>query len=103
MTEISLENLNALVSKGRELQKILTETPEILEYLRLIQRGENNVLPMKTDVLIRVGEAAKILCVSKATIYRYALDKALTPYYTAGSEQMKFWYSEVKALAKKGV
>ena len=94
MTEISLENLNALVSKGRELQKILTETPEILEYLRLIQRGENNVL---------VGEAAKILCVSKATIYRYALDKALTPYYTAGSEQMKFWYSEVKALAKKGV
>ena len=102
MTEINMETLNALVDKGRELQQLLTESPEILEYLRLIQNGENNVLPIKTDVLIRVGEAAKILCVSKATIYRYAVEKVLTPYYTANSEQMKFWYSEVKALAKKG-
>ena len=83
------------------MKQLLSETPEILEYLRLIQRGENNVLPTKTDVLIRAGEAAKILCVSKATIYKYAVEKKLTPYYTAGSEQMKFWCSEVKALAKK--
>ena len=101
MTEISLDSLDSLVNKGRELQKLLTETPEILEYLRLIKDGENNVLTTKTDVLVRVGEAAKILCVSKATIYRYAVERKLTPYYTADSKQMKFWYSEVKALAKK--
>ena len=102
MTEISLESLNLLVERARELQKLLTESPEILEYLRLIRQGENNILPIKSDVLIRVGEAAKILCVSKATIYKYAVDRKLTPYYTANSEQMKFWYSDVKALAKKG-
>lgn len=99
MAEISLENLNALVEKGRELQKLLTETPEIIDYLRLINSG--NALPLKTDMLIRVGEAAKILCVSKSTIYQFVIEKILTPYYTADSKQMKFWYSEVKALAKR--
>lgn len=103
MAEISLDDLDALVSKGRELQKILTETPEILEYLRLIKSGENNILPIKLDVLIRTGQAAKILCVSKTAIYKYVKDKCLTPYYTASSNQMKFWYHEVKALAKRGV
>lgn len=104
MTEINLENLNTLVTKGRELQQLLTETPEILEYLRLIQSGgANKILPTNTDKLVRIGEAAQILCVSKSLIYRYAAERTLTPYYTADSKQMKFWYSEVKALAKRGV
>lgn len=100
MTEINLENLSALVEKGRELQILLTESPEILEYLRLIQRNES-IVPQKTDTLIRVNQAAKILCTSKAVIYRYAAERILTPYYTADSRQMKFWYSEVKALARR--
>ena len=103
MTEISLENLNALVSAGEKLKRLLTETPEVLEYLRLVSGGEEkNILPMKSDVLISAGEAAKVLNVGKETIYRYAAEKILTPLYTPYSNRIKFWLSEVKGVVKKG-
>ena len=102
MTEITLESLNAFISAGEKLKKLLTETPEIIEYLRLVTDGDKNILPIKSDVLVRVGEAAKILGVNKETIYRYATEKILTPLYTPYSGQMKFWLSEVKAVVKKG-
>ena len=102
MTEISLENLNALVSTGEKLKRLLTETPEVLEYLRLVSGGEEkNILPVKSDVLIRAGEAARVLGVNKETIYRYAEEKILTPLYTPYSNQMKFWLSEVKSVVAK--
>ena len=90
MTEISLENLNALVTAGEKLKRLLQDTPEVLEYLRLV-----------SGVLVRAGEAAQVLGVNKETIYRYAEEKLLTPLYTPHSNQMKFWLSEVKSVAKK--
>ena len=102
MTEISLEQLNALITAGEKLKKLLTDTPEIIEYLRLIQDSDKNVLPIKSDVLIRAGEAAKILCVSKGTISHYVKVGILTPLFTPESTQMKFWLSQVKSVAKKG-
>lgn len=35
MTDISLDGLERLIEKGRELKKLLQENPEILEYMRL--------------------------------------------------------------------
>ena len=99
MTEISLEKLSAPNAVGEKLKKLVSETPEVIEYLRLVKGVE--VLPMKSDVLVRASDAAKILCVGKETIYRYATEKILTPMYTPYSTQMKFWLSEVRNVAKK--
>ena len=102
MTEISLEGLEKLIEKGRELKKLLQENPEILEYMRLAEKfSDAAVLPMPTDRLIRAGEAAKILGVNSAKISEYADKKILTKLYVDGSSHSKFWLSEVKALAKK--
>ena len=65
------------------MKRLLTETPEVLEYLRLVSGGEEkNILPVKSDVLISAGEAAQVLSVGKETIYRYVAEKILTPLYT---------------------
>lgn len=100
MTELTLENLDAMISKAEQLKKILTETPEIIAYLKLASSFKGSILPTPTDRLIRTGEAAKVLNVSKATISAYAKVGILTPLYTAGSNHQKFWLSEVKAVAK---
>ena len=103
MTEISIENINALIDKGRELKNLLTGTPEILEFLRIAEsfNEEKNILPLSSDKLVRTGEAAKILCVSKGMIQQYVKEGILTPLYTAGSGHKRFWLSEVKAVAKR--
>ena len=104
MTEINLEALEKLLKKGRELKQLLKETPEILEYLRLLEKfsnGERSIIPIPTDKLVKSGEAAEVLGVNKATIDGYAKAGILTPLYTAGSTHKKFWLSEVKAVAKK--
>ena len=102
METLNMKDLDALVSKGRELQAILTESPDILSFLQLLKDtgGKAAVMPTPVDRLIRAGEAAKILCVDKGTIYRYERDGELKAYYTAGSTQKKFWAKEVMALAK---
>ena len=41
MNDFSLEKLDALIAKGRELKKLLTQTPEILTYLQLIKKRRN--------------------------------------------------------------
>ena len=104
MSEISLETLEVLIKKGRELKQLLKETPEILEYLRLLEKfsnGERSIIPIPTDKLVKSGEAAEVLGVNKATIDNYSKAGILTPLYTAGSNHKKFWLSEVKAVAKK--
>ena len=102
MTDISLEGLERLIEKGRELKKLLQENPEILEYMRLAEKFSDAViLPIPTDRLIRAGEAAKILGVNPAKISEYADKKILTKLYVDGSSHSKFWLSAVKAVAKK--
>lgn len=103
MSELSLENLDALIAKGRELKQLLTETPEILSYLRLVNELDTEKLspPKVDDVLLRSGDAAKILGVSPSLIRQYVKNGKLNGYIVAGSNHLRFWRSEVKALAKR--
>lgn len=101
MTDFNLENLDALIMKGRELKKLLTETPEILTYLRLVkENGNETFLPKVDDVLIRSGEAAAILGVNKSVISHFVKTGQLRGYFVGEASHLKFWRSEVKALAK---
>ena len=34
LTDVSLEDLERLIEKGREVQRLLQENPEIIEYMR---------------------------------------------------------------------
>lgn len=101
MTELTLANLDALIQKAERLKELLQNTPEIIQYLQLADNLQGAIMPIPTDRLIRTGEAAKVLNVSKATISYYARTGILTPLYTAGSTHKKFWLSEVKAVAKR--
>ena len=103
MDEINLENLNALVEKAVELKQVLSESPEILQYLRLIKEigAEKVEVPRVDDVLLRAGDAAKILGVGQSRINAYVREGKLSRYYVEGSSHSRFWRSQVKALAKQ--
>ena len=103
MESISIDGLDALLEKGRQLREILRETPEIVSFLQLVKDtgGKASIVPLQEDRLIRAGEAASILCVDKGTIYRYEREGKLEAFYTDGSSQKKFWLSRVMKLPKR--
>lgn len=92
MNTSDLEELSKFVTQARELREIVRE---IMPYIEIIKRE------MPNDRLIRAGEAAQILGVSKSTIGQFVKAKLLTPFYTANSQHQKFWLSQVKALPRK--
>lgn len=97
---VDMEQLDLLIQKGRELKALLEENPEILDFLKAIKETKDikAIMPIKSDALIHAGEAAEVLGVNKACIYKYVKHGLLTPYYTPGSDFMKFWLSEVMDL-----
>ena len=101
--EVNFENLDALITKAQELKKLLSESPEIITYLRLINEVDAEKLStLKVDdVLLRSGEAAKILGVDSSAITRYVKAGKLKRYLIAGSTHWRYWRSEVKALAQE--
>ncbi len=103
MNGIEMADLDALVEKGRELKALLQETPEILSYLKLVNDMSDKkvVLSGATDVLLRAGQAAKVLGTDKSTIYRYMREGLLHPRWTPHSQYMKFWLSEVRGLVRE--
>lgn len=103
MENIKMKDLDTLITKGKELQAILRENPDIISFLRLLKElgDEAAILPAKADRLIRAGEAAKILGVSKGTIYRYEREGKLQAWHTADSSQKKFWLTQVMALPER--
>ena len=98
---IDLKALDVAIEKTVQLKKILNDSPELLEYLRLSKQVDKDSLLIPTDRLIRAGEAAKVLCVSKEAVYCYVRKKILSAYYTPFSNQMKFWLSDVKKLVMR--
>lgn len=82
-----------------ELKEALT--PELIRFLELTQGIEGVVMPVKADKLIRQGEAAEVLDVSRSTISRYVREGLLQPVYTPHSSQRKFWLSEVKGIVRR--
>lgn len=100
---MTVSDIEAMVEKGKELQKLLQETPGIIRFMELMKElGDSAaILPAKADRLIRAGEAAQILGVDKNTIYRFAKEGRLTVLYTAGSNQKKFWLSDIIRLPER--
>lgn len=91
MSTIDLNELAAFITQAQKLQDILHD---IVPYIEVIKQQVPN------DRLVRAGEAARILGVSKSKIGHYVKAGLLKPYYT-DSEFQKFWLSEVKALPKE--
>lgn len=91
MSTIDLNELATFITQAQKLQDILHD---VVPYIEVIKQQVPN------DRLIRAGEAARILGVSKSKIGHYVKAGLLTPYYT-DSEFQKFWLSEVKALPKE--
>lgn len=97
-----MEQLDALVKRGRELQRLLIENPEVLEFLRIVQElKEIPVMTEKADRLIELSEAARILDTNTGTVGKYVRTGKLTAYKTIGSNHRKFWLSEVMALPER--
>ena len=90
MSTIDLNELASFITQAQKLQDILHD---VVPYIEVIKQG------MPNDRMIRAGEAARILGVSKSKIGQYVKAGLLKPYYT-DSEFQKFWLSEVKALPK---
>lgn len=103
MSAVELSDLEAMVQKGQELKTLLKETPEILSFMKCLHKtGEKQIiLPVNLDVLVMANQAAKVLGTDKSNIYRYVREGLLQPFYTPHSQYMKFWLSDVKALARK--
>lgn len=99
---VSIAEIEAIVEKGWELQALLKESPNIMQFLRLVKEtGESMAaLPALSDVLICAGEAANVLKVDRGSVYRYEKAGLLKAYYTPGSLRKKFWLSDVKELAR---
>ena len=99
-----LEEMDAvmasLVQHGKELQKLLRETPEILDYMRLADSGKALVMPKRADMLVQAGQAAKILHVSQTSVYHFEAKGLLRAFYTPESNRKKFWVSDVQRLAR---
>ena len=91
MSTINLDDLANFITQAQKLQDILHD---VVPYIEVIKQG------MPNDRLVRSGEAARVLGVSKSKIGQYVKAGLLKPYYT-DSEFQKFWLSEVKALPKE--
>ena len=102
MDEINLENLNVLVEKAVELKQVLSESPEILQYLRLIKEigAEKVEVPRVDDVLLRAGDAAKILGVGLHKCGVQRLMK-MNLYVWRATSKRKCMKSSLKKLMKK--
>lgn len=96
MNTIDLATLQKFTAQAQKLQAIAADLKPFLELIR--ELDGKNFLP--TDRLIRTGEAAQILGVSKSAIGAFVKQGLLTPLYV-NSDQKKFWLSQVKALPKK--
>ena len=97
---VDMKDLDNLVTKGQELKRLLTESPEIIEYMRLAQQGGGDVLlPERMDHLISAKKAAFILGVGKSTVYRLESEGHLTAFYTPNSRTKKYWMSDVMRVA----
>ena len=96
MNTLDLATLQKFTAQTQKLQAIAAELQPFLEVIREL----DGKIFLPSDRLIRAGEAAQILGVSKAAIGSFVKHGLLTPLYV-NSEQKKFWLSQVKALPRK--
>jgi hypothetical protein len=99
---LRLDDLEAMIQKGKELQDLLRQSPEIVAFVEGIQQAKEPVLLLENDRLVRAGEAASILGVNKTSIGEFVKQGLLTPYFTPGSSSRKFLLSELWKIPQKG-
>lgn len=94
--------LTEVLDAAKELKKILDENPEIVRFAELMVKQKGDIVfPKVFDNLLSAGQAAKVLGVSRGTIYSYK-ERGLLPAYTLpDSSRVKFKASDVLGLAKK--
>ena len=100
---IKLDDLEMMIEKGKELQRLLQQSPEIIAFAGAVQQAKEPVLLLEHDRLVLAGEAATILGTSKSHIGQLVKQGLLTPYYTPGSSYRKFRLSEVWAIPQREV
>lgn len=95
--------LIGVVEQMERIQQILKETPEVLTFLNLMKETKVPALvsPVKSDVLVEAGQAAKVLKVSVVKIGQYHTQGLLPAYYVPDSNHRKFWLSDVMNLARR--
>ena len=98
MNTLDLDALTKFTERARELQAIAAELKPFLELIR--ELDGKTILPEPADRLVRTGEAAQILGVSKNTIGEFVNAGLLTPLYV-NSDQRRFWLSEIKTIPRK--
>lgn len=93
-------NLDELREAARLLHEMAADAEKILPVLQYAEKNPGGVIPTTADHLVKAGEAAKILGVSKTSISDFVRAGLLVPVYV-DSERRKFWLSDVMALPKK--
>lgn len=99
----TISELDRLLEKITQIKTLLDSSPEVLECLRLLRdaEGDTVAIPVRTDHLIEVSEAAKVLKVSPSLVYRLAKEGKIKVYQTPHSDRRKFWYKDVVGLARE--
>lgn len=98
---ISVDVLDALVERGRELQQLLHQSPELMAFAEGLRQAKEPVLLLEHDRLVGGNEAAKILRVNPSRICEYVREGRLHPYFTPGSRNRKFLLSEVWKIPQR--
>ena len=93
-------NLDELREAARLLREMAADAEKILPVLQYAEKNLGGVIPTTADHLVKAGEAAKILGVSKTSISDFVRAGLLVPVYV-DSERRKFWLSDIMALPKK--
>lgn len=103
MASIEIETLDALIDRATKLKALLTDSPELLEFARLLQAGEGTplVVPQVSDRLVSATQAAALLKVSKSTIVKCARMGKLRAFFTPYSNTPKYWYRDVVGLVRE--
>lgn len=103
MAAISVDDLDKLIEKGKELKALLEKSPEITAFAKAVADNAKPVLVVDNDRLILAGEAASILGVNKSTIGRYIDEGLLNVYYVPHSSRRRFKLSEVWGALKHDI
>lgn len=95
-----MDNMPQIIDSLESLKKVVSESPEVLECLKLLKecRSEVVITPVKADKLIGQKEVSEILGVSANRVGDYVKKGLLTAYYTPPASHRKFWLSEVMKL-----
>ncbi|SHI55998.1 hypothetical protein SAMN02745671_01000 [Anaerovibrio lipolyticus DSM 3074] len=92
---MEISELREAVELAKELKEILTETPEVANFLN----GKMEAFVPETSYrLMTVSEAAKALCVNKNRIGEYVRQGLLECIYTPPASHMKITVRSVNSF-----